>query len=146
MYVSVQELVVIPDVEVTSKARNCTRITAKKFSHGSGHRTAERTEDGIRFGVFFLRIHTYEGAKVVVGDLALISGKRRFDSHLIQETEIASDSRLNKLAPPLLSVSALHPFFVKLSQFLVGVHRQFWELFHGMFKDLIVNPDTGVRG
>ena len=83
MYVSVQELVVIPDAEATSKARNCTRITAKKFSHGSGHRIAERTEDGIRFGVFFLRIHTYERAKVVVGDLALISGKRRFDNHLI---------------------------------------------------------------
>jgi len=83
MYVSIQELVVIPDAEATSKAKNCTRITIKKFSHGSGHRIAERTEDGIRFGIFFLRIHTYEGAKVVVGDLALISRNRRFDSHLI---------------------------------------------------------------
>jgi len=38
--VNVREPVVIPDPAVTSKARNCTRITAKKFSHGSGHRMA----------------------------------------------------------------------------------------------------------
>ena len=74
---------VIPGAEITSKAKNCTRITAKKFSHGSGHRIGERTKDGVRFGVFFLGIHAYEGTEVVVGNLALISGKRRFDDRLI---------------------------------------------------------------
>lgn len=82
----------------------------------------------------------------MVGDLILVSRKARFDVHLILETEIASDSRIDKLAPPLLSFSTLHPFLVKLTQPLVGFRRKFREIFHGMFEDLIVDPDTGVRG
>ena len=60
--------------------------------------------------------------------------------------EIGSDSRFNKLAPSLLSVSALHPVLVDLPQFVVGFRGKFRELFHGMLEDLIVKPDAGVRG
>ena len=75
----------------------------------------ERTKYGVCFGVFFFGVHAYEGAKVVVGDLALVPRKTRFDVQSIQETEMGSDSRFNKLVPPLLSVSALHPVLVELA-------------------------------
>ena len=80
----------------------------------------------------------------MVGNLALIPSKTRFDVHLISETEIGSNSRLNKLAPPLLPISTLHPVLVELTQFLVWFRRKFGELFHGMLENLIVNPDTGA--
>jgi len=55
-------------------------------------------------------------------------------------------SRFDKLAPPLLSISTLHPVLVDFTQFLMWFRRKFRELFHGVFEDLIVNPDMRVRG
>lgn len=81
----------------------------------------------------------------MVGDLAVIPGKTRFDVHSRWETEIWSNSRFDELAPSLLSVRTLHPLLVNLTQFLVGFRRKFREFFHGMVEDLIVDPDTTAR-
>ena len=59
---------------------------------------------------------------------------------------LASDSRFNRLAPPLLPFGTLHPIPVKLTQFTVGFRRESGELSHDVLEDLIIDPDTGVRG
>jgi len=82
----------------------------------------------------------------VVGDLAVIPSKTRFDVHSRWETEIGSNSRFDKLAPSLLSVSTLHPLLVDLAQFLVGFRRKFRELSHKVVEDFIIDPSMAVRG
>lgn len=51
----------------------------------------------------------------MVGNLALVSRKTRFDVTSIWKNGDLSDAHFNELTPPLLSVSTLHPVFVELT-------------------------------
>ena len=56
------------------------------------------------------------------------------------------DARFNELSPPFLSIGTLHPVLIELTQFLVGFGHKFGEVLREVVEDLIVKPDTGVRG
>ena len=47
---------------------------------------------------------------------------------------------LNEISPPLFPIRALHPLFVQLHEFFVWRVSEFWKVFHGVFKNLVINP------
>lgn len=67
----------VPDTVFTSNAKNWTRITTDGFSNRAKRRHRERTEDSVGLRVLFIRIHAYERAEIMVGNLAIVSGKTR---------------------------------------------------------------------
>lgn len=62
------------------------------------------------------------------------------------KTGVRNDSRVNKLSPSILSLSSFHPVLIELTQAIIWFLRKFREFPHGMLEDLVVNPDTGMRG
>ena len=47
---------------------------------------------------------------------------------------------LNEISPPPFPIRALHPVFVQFSEVVVWRVGEFWKGFHGVFKNLVINP------
>ena len=106
-----------------------------------GGQGRQLTEDGVLLGVLVTSVRADERAEVVVLHGILIPEVKCDCQHdPFKRPRNASNLRLDKLAPLLLALLALHPVLVQLCDALIWLFEELGEFLLHVLEDLVIQP------